>query len=176
MLRLTDVAHDAVRSVLRPGDLAVDATAGNGHDTVFLATGRVIAFDIQPAAISVTRERLRSAGCERQVELVEACHSMLGDVLADDIELHAAMFNLGYLPGSDKRAITSTATTLSAVAACLARLSRRGIVSVMAYRGHPGGEEEAASIARLMDDLDATRFSVERFEATGTGPLLWLVR
>ncbi len=179
--RLTDVAQDAVRSVLCSGDLAVDATAGNGHDTVFLAeavgpTGRVIAFDIQPAAIDATRRRLRSSACEAAVELVEGCHSTLGDVLPEGAELRAAMFNLGYLPGSDKRAITEAATTLPALTTCLERLGPGGIVSLMAYRGHPGGEEEAASIARMLDDLDEQRFSIERHDAPGSGPVLWLVR
>ncbi len=179
--RLTDVAQDAVRSVLRPGDLAVDATAGNGHDTVFLAeavgpTGQVIAFDIQPAAIDATRQRLRSSGCMAAVELVEACHSALGDALPEGAELRAAMFNLGYLPGSDRQAITAAATTLPALATCLERVGPGGIVSLMAYRGHPGGEEEAASIARALGDLDERRFSIERHDAPGSGPVLWLVR
>ncbi len=177
--RLTALAHEAVRAVLRAGDLAVDATAGNGHDTVCLAdavgpTGRVIAFDTQPAAIHATRERLRASGNEKQVQLVQACHSTLGEVLPEDAELRAAMFNLGYLPGSNKLAITKASTTLAALAGCVERLERGGIVSVMAYRGHPGGEEEAASIAGAIGELDADRFSVKRHDAAGTGPVLWL--
>ena len=179
--RLTAVAHEAVGAVLRAGDLAVDATAGNGHDTVFLAnvvgpTGRVLAFDIQAAAITATRHRLCAAGCEAQVDLIEGCHSTLGDFLPGDVELRAAMFNLGYLPGSDKRAITSIATTAAAFDACLERLGPGGIVSIMAYRGHRGGSEEAASIAGVVSALDATRFSAERHEAAGSGPVLWLLR
>ncbi len=179
--RLTDVAQQAVRSVLCPGDLAVDATAGNGHDTLFLAeavgpTGHVIAFDIQAAAIAATGERLRSSACEARVELVEGCHSALGEMLPEGAELRAAMFNLGYLPGSDKQAITQAATTLPALATCLERIAPGGIISLMAYRGHPGGEEESASIARLVEDLDAQRFAIEKHTAPGTGPVLWLVR
>lgn len=179
--RLTGLAHESVGAVLRTGDLAVDATAGNGHDTVFLAgavgpTGRVIALDIQPEALRATRDRLRSSGCEAQVELVEGCHSTLDDLLPDDVELRAAMFNLGYLPGSDKGAITRAATTLPALACCFERVAPGGIVSVMAYRGHRGGDEETASIAALVSDLDANRFSIERFDSPGTGPVLWLLR
>ena len=178
--RLTDRAHDAVRAALRPGDLAVDATAGNGHDTVFLATavgpaGRVIAFDTQPAAIAATRRRLETAGLDATVELIEACHSTLAEVLPTGAIVRAAMFNLGYLPGSDKAATTSAATTLPALATCLECVGPGGIVSLMAYRGHPGGEEEAASIAARLDGLDAARFSIERYAAPGTGPVLWLL-
>ena len=175
------MAHEAVGAVLRAGDLAVDATAGNGHDTVFLAnvvgpTGRVLAFDIQPAALRATQERLDASGCETQVDLIEDCHSTLGDILPRDVELRAAMFNLGYLPGSDKQAITSIVTTAPALAACFERLGQGGIISVMGYRGHRGGEDETESIAGVLDALDATRFTVERHEAQGTGPVLWLVR
>lgn len=178
--RLTDLAHEAVGSVLRAGDLAVDATAGNGHDTLFLAagvgpTGRVIAFDIQPAAIHATRERLRSSACEAQVELIEGCHSTLGDLLPDDARLSAAMFNLGYLPGGDKETVTRPATTLPALARCFERVAPGGIVSVMAYRGHCGGDEETASIAAAISDLDAELFSIERYDSAGAGPVLWLI-
>lgn len=180
-LRLTELAHEAVGAVLRAGDVAVDATAGNGHDTVFLAEavgpgGLVIAVDIQSAAIHATRERLRSAGCEQQVRLIEVCHSTLADVLPRDARLRAAMFNLGYLPGSDKQSLTSQATTVPAVIACLEHLRPGGIVSVMAYRGHDGGKEEAEALSHVLAELDQSCFSVERHESSATGPVLWLVR
>ena len=60
-LNAVSIAHRVAESVLREGDLAVDATAGNGHDTVFLAqavgeTGKVFAIDVQAAAIGSIRE------------------------------------------------------------------------------------------------------------------------
>lgn len=49
-------------------------------------------------------------------------------------------FNLGYLPSADDKASTSTKhdTTVSAVAAALKTISKRGLVSLLAYTGHPG--------------------------------------
>ena len=66
---LTTLAQQAVAAVLGPGGLAVDATVGNGHDTLFLARrvaprGRVFGFDIQPAALAGARRRLAAAGLE----------------------------------------------------------------------------------------------------------------
>ena len=60
--RPTDLAHTILREAIRPGDTVIDATAGNGHDTVFLAeivgsNGRVLAFDIQASAIEAARTR-----------------------------------------------------------------------------------------------------------------------
>lgn len=181
MTRLTTLAHAAVAERLVPGAFAVDATAGNGHDTVFLAeavgpTGRVLAFDIQSAAIRATRARLEERGCAAQVELVEGCHSALTEMLPKGPRIRAAMFNLGYLPGSDKQATTRFATTRRALEACLEHLDGQGIISVMAYRGHPGGAEEAGAVSELFSALPADRFATERHEASGDGPVLWLVR
>ena len=178
--RLTELAHDAVRRVLEPGDLAVDATAGNGYDTVLLAaavgpSGCVIAFDAQPEAIVATRERLLSSGCDKCVRLVEGCHSTLAEALPPGAELRAAMFNLGYLPGSDKQFITRSETTLPALATCLERVGPGGVISVMAYRGHAGGEAEAAAVAAAFGELAESEFSIDRHDAPGTGPVLWLV-
>jgi len=181
MTRLTRLAHDAIRTRLVPGAFVVDATAGNGHDTLFLAEavgpgGRVLAFDIQAAAIRATRARLEAHGCAEQVDLVEGCHSALAGMLPAGRPIRAAMFNLGYLPGSDKRSITGFATTQPALEACLGGLDEQGIVSVMAYRGHPGGDAEAHAVAELLGALPGDRFSTERHEAPGDGPVLWLTQ
>jgi precorrin-6B methylase 2 len=179
--RLTELAQAAVRERIRPGDAAVDATAGNGHDTVFLAAavgpgGRVFAFDTQPAAIRATRRRLRAEGMGGTVELIEACHSRLPEFLPRSLELNAAMFNLGYLPGSDKRLVTQSTTTVAALAASLERLAQRGLVTVTAYRGHPGGASEASAVAASLDSLPAGKYTIERHSTPADGPLLWVIQ
>ena len=49
-------------------------------------------------------------------------------------------FNLGYLPAAHDKDGTSTKqhTTVSAVAAALKIVSKRGLISLLAYTGHPG--------------------------------------
>jgi predicted methyltransferase len=179
--RLTGLAHTAVRDVVRPGDIAVDGTAGNGHDTLFLAevvspTGRVFAFDTQSAAIQATRRRLHTHGRERTVELIAMCHSRLGEILPPQLEINAAMFNLGYLPGGDKHVTTLSKTTLAALSACLERLAVGGILTLVAYRGHPGGATEAADVDARIESLPPEQYVFERHESPAAGPVLWVIR
>lgn len=150
MRRPTQQAHEAVAAVLRPGDLAVDATAGNGHDTCFLAEGvgpggRVVAFDIQAEAVEATRRRLREAGLDERVEVLGESHARIAGRVPAGVG--AVMFNLGYLPGGDHGIITRTAETLEALEAAAGLLRPGGVLTVVCYPGHPGGEEEAAAVA-----------------------------
>lgn len=48
-------------------------------------------------------------------------------------------FNLGYLPGGDKNLITKVDTTLQALQAASNVLQPGGLISIVAYVGHPGG-------------------------------------
>lgn len=155
--RPTVEAHEAVARVLRPGDTAVDATAGNGHDTVFLAarvgpSGNVLAFDIQRAAIESTRQRLTAAGLAARVELIEDSHARLAE-FAGAGEWGAAMFNLGYLPGGDHGVITEPEATLAALEAVPERLRVGGVLTVVGYPGHPGGAGEAAAVTTWAEAL-----------------------
>ena len=120
-LRLTEIAQQRVADVLSEGEFAVDATAGNGHDTAFLAarvgpTGRIFAFDVQPEAVAATRARLAEYGL-RNVTLFQKSHAELESMLPHDVAGHvgAVMFNLGYLPGGDHAVVTETQSTLAAI-------------------------------------------------------------
>ncbi|MEZ6058599.1 MAG: class I SAM-dependent methyltransferase [Planctomycetaceae bacterium] len=162
---LTTQAHRFVREALRPGDVVVDATAGNGHDTLFLAEivgpkGRVYSCDIQPLAVARTAERLHVAG-HNNVTLWEMSHVELTNRLPGELrgELGAVMWNLGYLPGGDKSITTQRETTLLAVADLLDWLRPGGVCSILAYPGHPAGRAETDGISHWLQHLDASRFS-----------------
>ncbi len=170
---LTQRAHAALLEVLRPGDRAIDATAGNGGDTLFLATavgptGHVWAFDTQAAALARTRERLAAAGIDH-VELRQECHSRLAawDPTATG-PVRAVMFNLGYLPGGDHALVTRPETTRVALDAAARLLTPGGRISVVVYRGHPGGQAESATVEEWLQILDADRFAIRR--ETGAAP------
>lgn len=150
---LTHLAHDLLRPVIQSGDQVLDATVGNGHDTCFLAecvgeTGRVLGLDIQESALRVTRSRLDQVGLGGRVELIQSGHEGLERLLPEAMrgQLRAAMFNLGYLPGGDNNLITRPDTTLTALSVTLAHLLPDGLISVMVYRGHAGGDEEYRAI------------------------------
>jgi 16S rRNA C1402 N4-methylase RsmH len=154
--------------LLREGEWVVDATVGNGHDTLFLArqvgrTGRVYGFDIQQAALDATDARLQDAGIGAQVRLFRVGHEQMAAHLPPEARgrLRAVLFNLGYLPGSDKQTVTQPATTVAALEAVLQWLAPQGVISVLAYTGHPGGREEAEYLKAWASKLPREQWDVE---------------
>ncbi len=159
------LAHHLVEGVLHSGSLAVDATVGNGKDTLFLAravgvSGQVHGFDIQQEALDRAEERLRAAGVAERVRLHRKGHQQMAETLPPDWrgKVRAVMFNLGYLPGGNPTVITRTDTTLPALEQSLEWLAPGGILTVMLYTGHPGGKEEADRVLEVLKKLDARRF------------------
>lgn len=159
MARLTQVAHAKLAAALHPGDLAIDATAGNGHDTLFLAQqvspgGHVLAFDRQASALAKTRQRLTDANLLDCTTLIEGDHATMLEHAPTDWQgrVQAIAFNLGYLPGSDKEVITQASSTRAALDASLVLLSPGGLLSVLIYRGHEGGHGEEAMILQWIED------------------------
>ncbi len=186
-MRLTDIAHNYLSAQLQSGDHAIDATAGNGHDTVHMASlvgreGLVIAIDIQEAAIRATRSRLKAYGCLDQVQLLTGEHSRILQSLCPTHAqtIHSITFNLGYLPGSDKRIQTDPETTLSALDASQQLLKPKGLLLVTAYRGHEGGQNEAEQVAQWMQTIRAKGWSVKahdpEIKGNKTPPILWVAQ
>ena len=152
-LSLVQQAHAALSEILTDNDIAIDATVGNGHDTLFLARevgqgGTVYGFDIQEAALDTTYRRLQAEGLEGRVSLYHAGHEAMAVVLPASVRgrVKAVMFNLGYLPGGDKQRTTGITTTIAALEQALSLLTPGGAISVLAYTGHPGGREEADAV------------------------------
>lgn len=165
-LRLQDIQgllRVILQNYLQPGDLAIDATAGRGRDTLFLAecvgdSGLVHAFDIQPAALAQTRDCLTQKGWEKRVVLHLLDHARMAEAVEGPVS--AVIFNLGYLPGSSHEIRTEAASTLAAVQAALGLLRVRGVLAMTVYRAHPGGEEEATEVEKYLIGLPAGTFSV----------------
>ena len=180
-MRLTQKAHEAVASVLGEGSLAVDATAGNGHDTCFLAgqvgaSGHVWALDVQPAAIEATSRKLADAGLVDRVTLLCESHAQMQDCagMAPAGRVGAVMFNLGYLPGSDRELVTRAESTIPALEQALTLLAPGGCLSVMVYRGHEGGDTEWDAVQRWLADCGAD-WSLPVSPDGHNGPVLALV-
>lgn len=168
--KATEMAHRLVGERLTAGAVTVDATAGNGHDTLFLAgrvgaAGIVYAFDVQRAALDETTRRLATAGEDRQLRLRAAGHeTMTGEVAPEHRgRLAAVMFNLGYLPGGDKSKTTCRETTLSALGQALELLAPAGLMTVVCYPGHPAGAGEASAVARFLGGLEQVDYRVLRY-------------
>jgi len=159
--RMTEWAHQLVRPHLHTGDVVVDATCGNGHDTLFLAdavgpTGKVYAFDVQEEALHATKERLQHAQCDGWVQLVQTGHEHLLEHLQAEHygQVRAVMFNLGYLPGGDKSNTTEASSTLAALDQALDLLAPDGLLSLVVYPGHEAGKQEAEAIQERLNHLE----------------------
>jgi predicted methyltransferase len=161
-----------LRNAIRQGDLVIDATAGNGHDTVFLAecvgaSGRVLAFDIQEQAIRSARARVGEAGCADRVEFHQRSHIAMGE-FAGAATVSAVMFNLGYLPGEDHERTTLADETLAALRMAADLLKPGGCLSVVCYPGHPAGAEEAAAVEKWTTGLTRQGWRLSKYAMFGT--------
>lgn len=167
------LAAECHQSVLFPGGRAIDATMGNGHDTCALArlvgeTGRVTAFDVQPAALQRTASLLREEGLLGRCELHCAGHEHVLDIVREHV--HLAVFNLGWLPGGDKSLTTRWETTKTAIAGCMELLLPRGVITVCAYPGHGEGERELRELTLWLAGLPPQGFNILHQKFLNAGP------
>ncbi|MDD5461545.1 MAG: class I SAM-dependent methyltransferase [Methylococcales bacterium] len=188
-ISLAKIAHNLIRERLQAGGIAIDATVGNGYDTAFLVeqispSGRVYGFDIQQAAIDSTRARVEACcGIGRDssiLTLVQASHVQMAEKIPeqDHGRIDAIMFNLGYLPGNDKSIITQTQSTLAALTVASRLLSGNGILTILAYPGHPGGDQESVEVKNRCEQLDKEQFKIRVFhskEDKASAPRLYVV-
>jgi hypothetical protein len=156
---LTQIAHQYLQSILQAGDLAIDATAGNGHDSLACAEyiqpgGQLHYIDCQTRAIKATEQRLsqiKGLQCRLVPHLGDHAQ-VLASLKARFLgQAKAIIFNLGYLPGSDKSIQTQPQSTQRALDVAQQLLHLKGMLLVTAYRGHPGGQEEADCVDQWME-------------------------
>lgn len=157
MKRPLEMAHDFLAQVITPEDIVVDATMGNGHDTLFLAklAKQVYAFDIQNQALEKTSQRLEEAGLSN-VNLILQGHETVDQFVT---EVKAAIFNLGYLPSADKSIITQPQTTLEALEKLCQMLVKGGRIAIMIYYGHEGGDIERDAVLDFVSQLPQQEYT-----------------
>ncbi len=168
------LAADILREVVQPGDTVVDATLGNGHDTLLLSqlvgeNGHVIGFDVQEQAVAHARARLEEQGVAARCTLFCLGHEHMAERVAAPVR--AVVFNLGWLPGGDKRITTRWETTHAAVDAALRLLMQGGVCTICAYPGHAAGDEERAALTAYLSSLRPQEYNVlhQRFLNAGPG-------
>lgn len=164
---ILDYAHHLLEQNIQQGDTIIDATCGNGHDTVFLSqvageTGKVFGFDIQLEAIDSTAKRLKDSAPFQNTTLIHDSHSNFMHHISVDrlTRLGGAIFNLGYLPGGDKNIVTNSDATITAIEGMLSYLKAKGIVVLVIYHGHEEGKNEMEDIMKYARLLDQKRFTV----------------
>ena len=179
MPRSTELAHLLIRQRLRPGDRAIDATLGNGHDALFLAQlvgehGRVWAFDPQPAAHAAAKAEFAAQGVDQgRVTFLEMGHETMAAHLTGSVQ--AIMFNLGYLPGGDASIITQPTSTDRALRDAYDNLRPGGRLICVAYTGHPGGPEESDIVLKFAEQQASAGLHVEKIGYYPTPGKPWIL-
>ena len=153
---------DLVKEILirkKDIDLAVDMTAGNGNDSAFilnvLGAKKLIAFDIQKAARDNT---LKLLGPRDNFTFILDSHSNIDKYIQDKIDL--AVYNLGYLPNSDKTITTRSDSTIESLEKVLSLLRKKGRVLITIYPGHAQGKIEADKLDHFLEELDPKDFAI----------------
>lgn len=164
-------ARILLEKALANGDAAIDATVGNGHDTVFLAKlvgeeGRVFGFDIQEQALASTAVRLQEQQLDERVTLFGCGHEQAAALIPIEWKsrLKGAVFNLGYLPKGDKSIVTRPDTTIAAVEQIFSMLIPGGIIVLVIYHGHEEGAVEKEQLLSFVENIDQQKAHVLRYE------------
>ena len=166
---------------LREGDTVVDFTMGNGNDTLFLSkavgeSGKVYAFDIQEDALTSIRAHLEANGAPENYTLICASHHRVKEFVTEPIK--AGMFNLGYLPRSGRKAVTTMReTTMPAVEAAIELLAPDGVLIVAIYPGHEEGALEGEMLREYFSTLSKYRICPSEFKILNspTSPYFFLI-
>lgn len=158
-----ELSHDYIRMVVKDGDVVVDATAGNGNDTIFLAElvgekGIVYSFDIQKDTLEKTGIKLTERNLNERVKLINDGHENIDKYIK--CEIKAVMFNLGYLPGGDHSIHTNGDTTIIAIEKCMKLMSKNGIIMLVIYYGGDSGFEEKDVLIKYLESIDSKKYTV----------------
>lgn len=183
-----DLAHAYWKQLLVPGDYVIDATAGNGHDTLFLAqcvltdngSGFVTAIDKQSEAVFATKQLLQkhlSAEQYRHISLLQQCHSIFPEQITPQ-SIKLIVYNLGYLPGGNKAMTTACETTKQSLSHALTLIQPGGAISITCYPGHSEGKKEEELLIEHLSHLDKTEWNCchHRFLNRQEAPSLLLLQ
>ncbi len=181
MVDLTGLHKHFILEHLKEGDVAVDFTMGNGNDTLFLSkavgeNGKVYAFDIQSEALDSTRLHLEGNQAPNNYTLICDSHHKVMDYVKEPIK--AGMFNLGYLPRSGKKAVTTLReTTMPAVEAAIELLLPDGVLIVAIYPGHEEGALEGDMLREYFGTLSRFKICASEFRILNspTSPYFFLI-
>ena len=162
--QITEWCHHFIREHVKQGDLCIDATAGNGNDTLLLCQlvgeqGKVIAFDIQEQAVANTRKRLEESGVSKQAEVLLESHTNMSRYAEPD-SVSCIVFNFGYLPGGDHALATKKDSSIEAIREGLPLLKKGGMMSLCIYSGGDSGFEERDAILSELKQLNPKRYLV----------------
>lgn len=175
------IAKTYIANHLQDGEFALDATVGNGNDTVLLAekvgpNGKVYGFDIQERAIENTSKILEESKLLNRVELIKDSHENIKKYIPHKLDF--IIYNLGYLPGGDKNITTNAISTINSIKASLGLLNHNGLLLINSYIGHSNGIEENRAIESLLKSLNQKNFNVLKnnfINQKNNPPILYII-
>lgn len=180
MLDLLTLEKSFLLPHIKEGITAVDYTMGNGHDTAFLSkavgeSGKVYAFDIQESALVSTAKNLYDEGCPANYRLICASHHRVKEFVKEPVKV--GMFNLGYLPGGDKRITTLRETTIAAVKAAIELMDNDAALLIAVYPGHEEGEIEGEMLTELFAEYSRFKYCIGKFRLCNspTSPYFFII-
>ncbi|WIF94725.1 tRNA (mnm(5)s(2)U34)-methyltransferase [Caminicella sporogenes] len=165
--KATQLAKDIIKKVVKSGDVVVDATIGNGNDTVFLCnlvgdSGKVYGFDIQKKAVMTTIKKLEMENVIDRAVIIEGGHENIDKYVKEEVS--AIMFNLGYLPKADHNITTKYNTTIEAIKKGIKVLKLNGVMTIVVYPGHKEGFEEKIKLLEFLEKIDQKYINVLKLE------------
>lgn len=166
---ILNYAHYLIQQTVDQGETVIDATCGNGNDTLFLShlvgdSGDVLAFDIQKQAITETKNLLADHQ-RKNVTLIHDSHENIKAYINPEATnyIGGAIFNLGYLPKSDKQVVTKGEATTSAIDKILPLLKNDGLIVLVVYHGHEGGKDEKNKVLDYAIHLNQNQYKVLQY-------------
>ncbi|QCX32627.1 SAM-dependent methyltransferase [Caloramator sp. E03] len=160
IIKATGMAKNLIEKKLNSEDIVVDATLGNGNDTLFLSGivkyGKVYSFDIQKVAVDNFNIILKKNNISNVI-LINDGHENMDKYITDGVK--AVMFNLGYLPKGNKNIVTKPETTIAALEKGLKLLLPGGLITIVAYP-HEEGKKEREYILKYLKELSPKKYSI----------------
>ena len=167
-----DLAHSYWEKLLKEGDWAIDATCGNGNDTLKLAKillkngnkkqSGIIGIDLQEEAILKTKSLLQSHLSNDENSYIHLFHQSHIDFPspAKENPIRLIVYNLGYLPGGNKQMTTMTQCSLESVKQALDLVIPGGAVCITCYPGHEEGNREERALLNEVSKLSSLTWNV----------------
>lgn len=140
---------------VKQNDIVVDATVGNGNDTLYLANlvknGFVFGFDVQGCAIDRTLKLLKENDVSNY-RLYNTSHENIDKVLCDyKGKISSIVYNLGYLPNGDKSITTRCDSTIKSICNGIKLINNKGFILIVVYP-HAEGIKEGMALRNLKID------------------------
>ena len=154
---ILDLSKLLINRYINKESFVIDATCGNGYDSNYLASRvkKVYSFDIQEKAIK--NAKLLNKEFSNILYFCDG-HEHISKYMKSPIDL--AIFNLGYLPNSDKSITTNFITTKKAIEQSFELLNKKKAIIITVYHGHEAGKLEAEQLSEYLSNIDKNKADI----------------